>query len=250
MTKSKLIILVCLITAVLFCVIYFSIRYLTPKPSGLNINTFPASSVYVDGMFVGKTPHKSTYGVGQVNLKLIPDKTDLNLLPYETKINLVSGIQTIVERKFGKTEEDSFGSVISFDKMTNKVAGLTVVSTPTNSQVWIDGTSVGFTPYGSDTLTPGLHEITIKNGGFEEQTFNVKIISGLRLTLYAKLGKSLNKPSTEPVALPTPQSTKTYIIIKDTPTGFLRMRTEPGALGDEIAELKPGEKYLYKFRMV
>jgi uncharacterized protein YgiM (DUF1202 family) len=45
----------------------------------------------------------------------------------------------------------------------------------------------------------------------------------------------------------TPAATiqKQFVQVLDTPTGFLRVRTKPGTLGEEIAEVKPGEIYPY-----
>ena len=62
-----------------------------------------------------------------------------------------------------------------------------------------------------------------------------------RLTLFVKLAKSKNE---NPVATPA-LTPKTYVEILKTSTGFLRMRTKPGTAGEEIAELKTGNKYLY-----
>jgi uncharacterized protein YgiM (DUF1202 family) len=36
---------------------------------------------------------------------------------------------------------------------------------------------------------------------------------------------------------------RTYIQILTTPTGFLRVRSGPGATGSEIAQVKPGAQY-------
>ena len=50
----------------------------------------------------------------------------------------------------------------------------------------------------------------------------------------------------QPTATPSPTPVpKTFVLILKTPTGFLRVRTLPGSGGEEIAEVKPGEKYRY-----
>lgn len=243
MNKFKYLTLILIALFVLIGIVFYSIRYLKPKPAGLKINTTPVSSVYINGVFMGKTPYTGTNPVSQIGLKLIPDNsTDKTLFPYETKINLVSGIQTVVDREFGGSEELSSGDVISFDKIGGESTGLVVVSNPDNSQVWIDGKNAGFTPFSTTSILSGTHKISVKNNGYSDRTLNIKIIPGLRLTLFAKLSKAV-EPTPSPT--PVPESEKVYVIIKDTPTGFLRMRTEPGKLGEEIAELKPGSKYLF-----
>jgi len=244
MKKIKLIVIV-LVSLVLVILLSVLIsRYFKPGSSGIIVNSVPNAGVYIDGVKVGKTPYEGINSSGQINLKLVPD-TENELIPYETKINLTSGVKTVIDREFGKTEEASSGDVISFDKIGGKNAGLVVISTPDNSQVFIDDFSVGFTPYNFNTITTGSHKITIKNAGYIERTVNIKTVEGLKLTFFAKLAKGEN--ITQDVASPsaTPQSAKGFVIIKDTPTGFLRMRTEPGSIGEEIAELKPGSKYAY-----
>lgn len=224
---------------------FFLVGFFKPKPGGLKINSIPASGVYINGQLAGKTPYSGTFPAAQVSLKLVPDSGPAGLVPYETKVNLVSGIETVIDREFGTSEDASSGDVISFDRIGGKLAGLVIISTPDNAQVWIDGTSQGFSPYSFNSITTGPHRITLKSIGYTDRTMNIKTLSGLKLTVYAKLAKS-GDAAASPTPTPTPQSgPKAYVLIGDTPTGFLRMRTEPGTKGEEIAELKSGQKYLY-----
>ncbi len=245
MKNLKAIFVIFITFAVVFSTGFFLIGYLKPKLGGIRISTNPASSVYIDGVFAGKTPYSGTNPAAQVNLKLVPDDSSQSLIPYETKVNLVPGIQTVVDREFGISEETSSGDVISFDRIGGSLAGLVVISSPDNAQVWIDGTSQGFSPYNFNSITTGPHRITVKAVGYKDRIMNIKTLSGLRLTVYAKLAKSEGDASA-PTPSPTPRSgPKAYVLIGNTPTGFLRMRTEPGVKGEEIAELKSGQKYLY-----
>jgi len=120
-----------------------------------------------------------------------------------------------------------------------------IISTPDSAQVWIDGVSVGVTPYNFNSITTGLHKIIVKSEGYVERTMNVKTKAGLRLNVFVKLAKEGDQAPSDIPPSPTPEVIKAYVTIKDTPTGFLRMRTEPGTGGEEIAEVKPGEKYSY-----
>lgn len=240
--KTTIVVLVILIVFVALG--FFLVGYLKPKPGGLLVDTTPSSNVYINGNFIGKTPYQGTNVAGQISLKLVPIITDQNLIAYETKINLVSGIQTVVRREFSTSEVSSSGDVISFDKLNSNSSGLIVTSTPDNSQVLLDGVVQGFSPYNLSSITPGSHQITIKSSGYSDRTMGVKAQSGYKLLVFAKLAKS---ETIIPVASPSPtpiSTNKSYILIGNTPTGFLRMRTEPGTLGEEIAELTPGNKYL------
>ncbi len=243
MKTFKIVFVVLVTLAVVLATGFFLIGYFKPGQGGLMVDTTPGSSVYINGSFVGKTPYKSANTAGQISLKLVPDISDQNLIAYETKVNLLSGIQTVVRREFGTTEDSSSGDVISFDKTGGNLSGLVVISTPDNSQVMIDGVAQGFSPYNLSSVTPGPHRITVKSPGFTERTMNIKTQEGYRLTVFAKLAK-LAEPT--PTPSPSPQAaSKTYILIGDTPTGFLRMRTLPATNGEEIAELKTGSKYLF-----
>lgn len=245
MSKAIKIAFVVVITlAVLLVTVFFLVGYFKPKPGGLRINTKPVSSVYINGTFAGKTPFTGAYMEEQIDLKLVPDVAIGNLTSYETKVKMVSGIETVVDREFGPTEEESSGDVISFERIGGKLAGLVVISTPDNSQVWIDGTSQGFTPYSFNSITTGPHKITIKAVGYKDRTMNIKTLPGLKLTVYAKLGKG-DQSELSGTPTPTPQSgPKKYVVIGKTDIGFVRMRNKPGTVGDEIAELKAGQKYL------
>lgn len=247
MKTLKIVFIVLVTIMVVLATGLFLVGFFKPKPSGLLVDTTPVSSVYINGNLVGKTPYtySGTDKVGQISLKLVPEASGKNLIPYETKINLQSGIQTVVRREFGDSEDSSSGDVISFDKTSGGSSGLVVISTPDNSQVLIDGVAQGFSPYNMSLIAVGSHNITINSPGFTERSMSIKTMSGYRLTVFAKLAKSQELvPSPSPS--PDPQtSSKTYILIGDTPTGFLRMRNKPGTSGEEIAELKPGSKYLF-----
>jgi len=66
--------------------------------------------------------------------------------------------------------------------------------------------------------------------------------AGFRLTLFAKLAKNVAAASATPTPAPTAQS---FVTILNTPTGYLRVRTQPGTKGEEIAQVKPGDKFPY-----
>lgn len=220
----------------------FLIGNFKPKDAGIRIDTTPVSNVYIDGVFVGKSPYTTTFPAKTVSLRLIPDSSNQNLFPFETNVKLEPGIETVVERTFGITEDESSGYIISFEKIGGKDASLTAISRPDSAQVITDGVSRGFTPYKALAITPAMHEISINSPGYKEKTVMVKTQVGYRLTFYAKLAKGEDTPADQSQ---TEASKKTYVEIVSTPTGFLRVRSKPGKGGEEIAEVKPGETYLF-----
>src|SRR5688572_10234358 len=187
--KTLRIVLISLISLVLLGgAILFLVGYFKPKPGGVLVDTSPESSVYINGSFVGKTPFTGVYEAKEVVLKVVPIDTELALIPFETKLTLTPGIQTVVRREFGKSETASSGDIISFEKEAGKTS-LVVISTPDNAQVSLDGVPRGFAPYKTTTISPGEHQITVKAPGYADRIMTVKTLNGYRLTVFAKLGK-------------------------------------------------------------
>lgn len=245
MRTLKVITIVLITVVVVAATALFLIGFLKPKPGGILVDTSPGADVYINGVLSGKTPFSKTLSEGQITLHLTPVATDsATLIPYETKINIAPGIETVVRREFGTNEDSSSGDVISFERTSGETS-LIVISTPDNAQVSLDGVTRGFAPYKTSAINPGMHQISVRATGFVDRTVAVNAVSGFQLTVYAKLAKgesSGQEPSISPSPSPSP---KTFIEILTTPTGFLRVRTEPGSAGEEIAQVKPGDKFPY-----
>ena len=219
----------------------FAIGYFKPKPGGILVSSQPVSDVYIDGKLVGKTPYEGTFEPKIIDIELVVGATDKNYAPYSTGVALVPGVKTVVRREFGETEEASSGDIVSFEKEGGGNASLVVVTNPDNSQVSIDTTPKGFSPYKSSNISVGEHQITIKSPGFADRTLNVNLIAGYKLTIFAKLAETGKEEKVEAAVV----EIKTFVEILETPTGFLRVRSEPGSAGREIHQVAPGEKYLF-----
>jgi hypothetical protein len=242
--KTVKVILITIITlSILGATALFLVGYFKPTSGGIKIDTVPVSNVYINDVFVGKSPYEGTYPKGIISLKLIPESSGQNLIPFETKITLASGIQTVISRDFGSTEDNSSGYVISFEKTGGSEAGLIVISRPDNAQILTDGVSRGFTPYKALAITPAMHQITARAPGYIDKTVMVKTMVGYRLTFYAKLAIDEATSQISGENNETKVLEKTFVEISDTPTGFLRVRTKPGTSGEEIAEVIPGSRY-------
>jgi hypothetical protein len=221
---------------------YLILGYFKEKPGGIYVDTSPESKIYINGNLVGKSPYHGSFPVSEIDLKLVPNSQNDNLLAFETKIKLTSGIETVVRREFGVDEDSSSGDIMTFDKTGTGDASLVVLSTPNYAKVSINGVAKGFTLYNNSSVPVANDQITISSPGFSDRVVTIKTMAGFRLTLFAKLAKSQNQSV---VATPAPVVSKTYVQILTTPTGTLRMRTKPGVAGEEIAELKVGSKYVY-----
>lgn len=224
--------------SILLVVIFIIIRNFTPKKGGIFVDSSPEANVFINDEYVGKTPFKKTYEKGTVKVKIETNQENDN--SYLVEVNIVPGIESIVKYDFKNTKEESSGFSLSLDKDNEKSTSAVIITDPDNSQIFIDDSLKGFSPTKSN-VGFGKHKITIKKIDYVDKIVTVNVLQGYKLTLYVKLAKA---PQESPSPIPTP-SIKTYIQILDTPTGFLRVRTEAGSNGEEIAEVKPGTKYLF-----
>jgi hypothetical protein len=240
--KVRIILIVVLALAVLVGLGLFAFEYFQPKGAGVFIETDPESIVYIDGERVGRTPYKETLEAQDIILKLVPESFEVPLVPYETKISLTPGVETVVRRYFGETEEISSGETISFEEAEKDETSLVVVSVPDNAQVYIDGEISGFAPHKTTSIIPGEHTLRLSAAGYEDKNLIVNTREGYKLTVVVKLA-FIGEEVQEEVVEKTVEKEQEKVIIDDTPTGFLRVREEPSTLSQEIAQVKPGETY-------
>lgn len=213
------------------------------QQSGILIESDPVAKVIINGQEVGKTPYEADRESGEVMLQIKPEKIEgIVLDDYETKIDLVPGVRTIVKRVFKEADEYSSGVVVSFEKIGGDEAFVAVVSTPDNAQILIDGKNYGFTPL-KIKVQAGDHILSISSSGYLEKTLPIKVYKGYKLTASVKLAKS-------PAELQTPQpilseqiEVKEKIRINKTDIGFLRVRSGANVGFPEIAQVKENEEY-------
>jgi hypothetical protein len=200
------------------------------KMASLQVDSNMDLIVYVDGIVVGRTPYIGTYNPKLVTLKVGS---------YETQVNLEGGIKTIVKRDFNKDGTQSSGLVVSFVKNDSSDATLAVVTDPGGALVKIDNILHGVTPININ-LTSGIHKLDLTANGFNESDLSLNLINGYKLIaiidLLPTLSKQTEKPETQTI-------NQVMVQILSTPTGFLRVRSEPNSTSDQIGEVHPGEKY-------
>lgn len=204
--------------------------------AALLVETVPTAQVYVDGELVGKTPYEGETSEKEVVVKLVPESFEKPLSTYETKIRLVSGVKTIVRRVFGEKEEEIYGEEISFEKLGGKNTSVAVVTKPDGAQVYIDGNFKDVAPLKVNEIGTGVYQITVKAEGYNERTFGVQVVVGYGVTAIVDLEKSRERSEAE-------GEVATTVEVKETPTGFLRVRAEGTTESAEVAQVKPGEEY-------
>lgn len=247
--KAKIVLISVVSVIAILLVIFFVTGLFNRDNAGILINTTPTATVYIDDVEMGRTPYETTMKKGEITVRLVPDSFEEPLAPFETKVNLASGIQTIIDREFASTLDDSSGVIVSFEKVGGKEVSISIVSTPDAAQVMIDGQVKGFTPFKTSTITAGKHTIAVIAPGYDEKSLDVQTQEGYKLTAIfnlAKNGEELPEEVVEPdeVEEEVVEEDKVItVVILETPTGYLRVRKEPSTLAEEVGRVKPGEKY-------
>jgi len=242
MKKFRLILTIFLIIFVLFAAALAVFNFLVPKASGILIETSPASTVYINGEEVGRTPYQSFRKAEEITLRLIPDTFGQPLPAFEEKINLVSGTETVVRRYFGVSDVYSEGEVLSFEKLyTADLPAMSVISDPENVQVEIDSVSSGVTPFTSSSIAKGTHIVKFSASGYKDRSINIDLKSGYKLVAFVKLAKT--DEQTPVIEDDKGNLMEKMVRILKTPTGFLRVREDASTSAKEIAQVKPGDEY-------
>jgi len=228
----------------------------------ISISSTPRALVFIDGAQIGTTPYlNDKLQAGERTLKLVPDKANDGLVSWEGKVILNPNVLTVVNRNLSSSVQTSSGDVIWLEKIASKdKSSITVISFPDQAVVRIDGDPKGFSPITIDELNPGSYQVSVVSTGYEERIISAKTVAGYRLIINVQLAKKIEgieeaTPSGEKVeASPTPKLTpkptitlpeKPHIKIKETPTGWLRVRTEPSTSSEELTKVKPGEMFPY-----
>lgn len=244
MQKGRLLLIIIFGAVILSGIGFFVLGSLKPKLAGVYIESIPSASVWIDGKQVGRTPYRETFKPSDVLIRLIPDSFEAPLAPYETKVSLVAGVETVVRYEFGPTQEESAGDIISFEKNPGNEISLVAVSVPDSAQLAIDGLEKAFTPHKTSALIAGVHELKFSLDGYGDRVVEVKTHEGYKLTAVAKLAKL---PESKEAQISTSEAEtvekKDMVEILSTSTGFLRVREEASTLADEIGQVSPGERY-------
>lgn len=250
MNKKVLLILI-LIIIVLIIALYQFIFVQRNTFGGIKANTTPQTSIFINDTLIGKTPYDDKYKSGEYVLKLIPESSSSEVAAWQGKIQINPSVLTYINRDLGKSELVSAGEILTLEKSNQTQPQITVISQPDAAIILLDGAEKGSSPVTFD-VTAGEHDISIASAGFISRTIRIQATAGYKLQINFQLALSGTAPETViPEAsassspAPTTQSTSgtPQVLIKDTPTGFLRVRQDPSTAGEELAQIKPGEKY-------
>jgi hypothetical protein len=241
----------------------------TAKQGELRIDSQPVANVYIDDKQIGRTPYRNKLNVGEFSIKLMPDSAVGQLATWQGKVSVTENSLTYVTANLSDSELTTAVDSLWLEKITSKLAEITVTTSPDGATVLIDNQTKGVTPLTLTDQPAGDHTITITSPGFLTRNLKIKTTAGYRLVTSSKLAltsgqqqvtpeASASGTLTTPSPIPTgitvqPATTgtpspavgpaKPYIIIKDTPTGFLRVRMDSSPSATEAGKVNPGQKF-------
>ncbi|MCX6791661.1 MAG: PEGA domain-containing protein [Candidatus Gottesmanbacteria bacterium] len=234
-----------------------------PKQGELRVNSNPGAAIFLDNKNIGRTPFPSEkINAGSYTIKLVPDSATTQFASWEGQIVIGQGLLTYVNADLTESELSSAVDVLWLEKISSKQSELSVTTNPDGASVLVDDVTRGVTPISISNITPADHTVTVTSVGFLTRTLKIRTTPGYRLIATMKLGLSSGEqiPEASPTptlapsgkVTPTPKTAtssaqinpeKPYLVVKDTPTGFLRVRMEPGTNATESARVNPGDKF-------
>jgi len=260
---------------------YLSTR--TPKQGMLKINSTPVASVFLDNKHVGRTPWEDKVAAGEITVKVIPETTIASLVAWQGKVTVAPNTLTYINRELSESELTSSGEVLWLEKITSRVSEIDVVTNPDGATIMFDDALKGVTPLSIPDITPADHTLTVTSPGFLTKTLKIKTTAGYKVKVAIQMAfnpgisqptatptgaapsvtpvpTAITSPAASPSASPkvsptktptpsvTPKATPTdpakpFIKIKDTETGFLNVREQPGSGSKDVGDVFPGDKF-------
>ncbi len=233
-----------------------------PKEGELRVDATPTVSVFLDNKHIGRTPLKEKITAGEYTIRLVAESTTGEFAPWQAKISVGPNLLTYVNAVLSESELSSAVDVLWLEKSVAGKPELSIITNPDGASVVLDDVTKGITPLTVSDLAAGDHNLTVTSPGFLTRTMKVKLTAGYKLISSMKLALSAGgvpaaeatpaattpttpSPSLKPGSTATSSATpqKPYVVIKDTPTGFLRVRMEPSTAATEAGRVNPGEKY-------
>lgn len=206
--------------------------------AGLRVESTPKAKVLIDNRAVGTTPfldENLTEGEYLVSLATLTEATDSARGSWQGYVRLNSGTLAVVNRELMTSPAASSGEVITLEKG----GGVTIISSPSNAEVMADGRLLGRTPLSLTAIPSGEHQFLISRESFLKRSIRATVVDGFNLTLQVDLAIS----EADLTKIPTvPMTASQQVVVRQTPTGFLRVRSNPSVESVEIARVLPGDE--------
>ena len=146
----------------------------------------PGANVYSNGVYIGQTSAGSPLVFTQVN------PGTYSLLITKSGYQDYSGTQTVVAGQ-------NYNIAVTLNSVQNPTTGgISVISAPSQAEVFLNNAFRGLTPITLDSLTPGSYTVLVKLSGYQEWQATQQVTAGQTAQISATL---------IPVSTPTPTQT-------------------------------------------
>ncbi len=197
---------------------------------GIKITSIPSAAVFINDNQVGQTPYQNEQmDPGEYKLKIANGS-----IQWQGQVKIVKGTLTVVNRELAETIASSSGEVLTL----NPGKGAVIISNPSGSEVEVDGKSVGRTPLSLSDLSTGDHTFILNHDGYLKRS--IKAYAPPDLTLTVVVDMAITEPNLSAVSTPPIQSSQ-QLVVKSTPTGFLRVREKPTTSSNEVGRINTGD---------
>lgn len=198
---------------------------------GVSVLSTPLeATVYLDNKEVGKTPFEDK----NLDVRQYTVKIDKDGASWQGIVSLTPQTMVIINRDLASEQASSSGEILTLDKGR----GITVISNPAEAEVEVDGKSVGKTPI-SINIQSGEHSILLSHSNYLKRSIKAILPENYNLTVSVDL--ALSEADLTTISAPV-ITQAAEVVVKQTPTGFLRVRDQASLNGKEISRVDVGEK--------
>ena len=253
MKKKVLLLLVLVIGFVGFVGIKAITQTSSAAGGEIHIIATPEASVFINNAAMGKTPYKAKMKADEYIVKLIPDGEASQTASWQGKVKVNGNTLTYVNRELGTSDITSAGEIFSVTPAqsgANKsgTGEISIESEPNGVIVYLDNDEKGVSSLVLHDVPKGDHEISVYMPNFLRRTQKVNVVAGYRVN--AAFGLAIDQVQQKTITPSNSEATssaaikKSMIVVKDTPTGWLRVRTAPTLGASESARINIGESYV------
>ena len=249
---KKIVLTLFLIIAV-SAALFFGKKYvpqLTNDNGQLTVNSSPKTTVFINGDKKDETPFVGKLKPGTYELQLVPE-SDTSASTWQQQVTVNKGVETNVNVNLGPTDNQSSWQIITIESTNKGTTEVAVFSNADTGELFIDGERKGTTPLTLPNISEGVHELRILAPGYAEMPVNFTVTKNYKIQVNTQLAKldlagedqTASNSATTATGGNEPASQKVKIL--STPTGWLRVRSDPSTSKDEVTKVKPGEEYPY-----
>lgn len=238
---KKVILFILVFLSVLAIIIKFSYKPLSEllkfeQRAGLRVEASKKSKILINNKEVGETPFQDENlieGEYLIDLQPLSDATAAATVSWQGHVKLNGGTLTVVNRELEAKQSASSGEVITLEKGS----GATIISNPAGAVVSVDGQEKGRTPL-SVQVSAGEHQFLLSKDNFLKRSIRATLVEGYNLVLSVDMAISEADLTKIPTVATNPL---TQLVVKNTPTGFLRIRATSSTSGKEVGRVSPGD---------